>query len=122
MNEGSLVHIVYVEDNFPNQHLIERIAHTGQHAVTTYSTAEDALYNFSSDQPDLLLVDVSLAGPMNGLEFVRHLREQGHTLPIIAITAVAEQGDCLDAGCDAYFVKPIPVQDVHELIEQYAAR
>lgn len=111
--------IVYVEDNLPNQSLIERIAHSGQHQVITYPTAEDALYNFEDDQPDMLLVDIELAGPMNGLEMVRHLRDNGLNLPIIAITSVAERDECIEAGCNDYFVKPVSVQALYDLIEQY---
>jgi CheY-like chemotaxis protein len=112
--------IVYVEDNLPNQSLVERIAHSGQHQVVTYPTAEDALHHFDEDQPDILLVDVELAGPMDGLEFVRRIRSAGIDLPIIAITSVAGRDECMEAGCDAYFVKPVPVQDLYNLLEQYA--
>ncbi|MFW5748553.1 MAG: response regulator [Chloroflexota bacterium] len=111
--------IVYVEDNFPNRSLIERIAQGGRHQVVTYATAEDALYNLNDDQPDMLLVDVALAGPMTGLDLVRQVRAAGMTLPIVAITSVADKEDCLAAGCDAFFVKPIPVQDLYDLIEKY---
>ncbi len=112
--------IVYVEDNMPNQSLIERIAHSGRHVVVTYPTAEDALHNFDEDQPDMLLVDVELAGPMDGLEMVRRIRQAGLRLPIIAITSVAEREECIEAGCDEYFVKPVPVQELYSLIENYS--
>lgn len=113
--------IVYLEDNFPNQSLVERIAAGGKHDVVTYPTAEDALYHLDADAPDVLLVDVALAGPMDGLSFVREIRAAGIDLPVIAITSVAEKDECLAAGCDAYFVKPIPVSDLVELIESYSS-
>lgn len=112
--------IVYVEDNRPNQSLIERIVRTGHHQVFPYSTAEDALHNFDRDQPDILLVDVELAGPMNGLDMVRHLRAGGYHQLIVAITAVATEQECMDAGCDAYFVKPVAIGSLWQLIDQYA--
>ncbi len=112
--------IVYVEDNLPNQSLVERIANSGKHEVVTYPTAEDALHNFEDDQPDVLLVDVELAGPMTGLDMVREIRAAGLTLPIIALTSNVPHEECLDAGCDAHFMKPVPVGDLFALIEQYA--
>lgn len=111
--------IVYVEDNFPNQSLVERIANAGQHEVFTYLKAEDALDNFEYDQPQMLLVDVALAGPMTGLEMVRHIRSAGYDLPIIALTSVSSEQECLEAGCNAYFVKPIRVQQLLETIQHY---
>jgi DNA-binding response OmpR family regulator len=112
--------IVYVEDNRPDQSRIERIVRTGHHQVFPYSTAEDALHNLSRDQPDMLLVDVELAGPMNGLDMVRHLRANDYHQLIVAITAVATEQECMDAGCDAYFVKPVAVGRLWELIEHYS--
>ena len=112
--------IVYLEDNFPNQSLVERIANSGRHDVVTYPTAEDALHHFDNDQPDILLVDIALAGPMDGLTFVREVRNAGLNLPIIAITSVASAHECLEAGCDSHFVKPVPVQELYDLIESYA--
>lgn len=112
--------IVYVEDNRPNQSLIERIVKTGHHQIFAYSTAEDALYNIERDQPDILLVDVELAGPMNGLDMVRQLRASGYHQLIVAITAVATEQECMDAGCDAYFVKPVAIGSLRELIDHYS--
>lgn len=113
--------IVYLEDNLPNQSLVQRIATGGDHEVVTYATAEDAMYHLDNDQPDVLLVDVALAGPMDGLSFVREIRAAGLDTPVIAITSAAEEQDCLAAGCDAYFVKPIPVGELIDLINAYAA-
>jgi CheY-like chemotaxis protein len=117
--------ILYIEDNQANLSLIQRIARMGGHDVVSYSNGEDALRNFASDQPDLLLVDLQLAGELNGLDVVKTLRESGKTLPIIAVTAYAMVGDrerCLDAGCDTYMPKPLPVAELVEMIRRYETR
>lgn len=117
--------ILYIEDNQANLSLIQRIARMGGHDVVSYSNGEDALRNFASDQPDLLLVDLQLAGELNGLDVVKTLRESGKTLPIIAVTAYAMVGDrerCLDAGCDSYMPKPLPVAELVEMIRRYETR
>lgn len=112
--------IMYIEDNIPNRSLIERITSSGNHTLHTYATAEDALFHFTEDDPHLILVDVELAGQMTGLDFVRTLRSEGLTLPIIAITSVTNEHMCMEAGCNAAFLKPIPVQQVWQMIEDYA--
>lgn len=114
--------IVYIEDNFPNQSLVQRIVAGANHEVITYPTAEDALFNFDNLKPDMVLVDVELAGPMTGLDFVRKIRSAGHRLPVVAITAVSAKQECLDAGCDAFFVKPVPVREFFEYVQEHAAK
>lgn len=112
--------ILYVEDDNTNLALVERIAYSGRHEVLSYATAEDAMANFASIQPDLMLVDHFLDGPMSGLDMVRQLRNAGYTLPIVAMSSFSNETDSLAAGCDHYFVKPVPVNQVWALIEHYA--
>ncbi|GAB4521407.1 MAG: hypothetical protein OHK0046_32750 [Anaerolineae bacterium] len=112
--------ILYVEDNMANVSLVKRVAR--QHEIINYIDGADALKNFTTDQPDLVLMDVQLAGSMNGLEVVQKLREQGYNTPIIAVTAYAMLGDrerCLAAGCDDYIAKPLPIPRLVEILQHY---
>lgn len=114
--------IMYVEDNPANISLLQRIARMGGHEVINYTDGEVALSRFSNDNPDLVLMDLQLEGSIGGLEVVRRLRERGFKTPIVAVTAYAMVGDrerCLEAGCDGYLSKPLPVGDVVELVQKY---
>lgn len=114
--------ILYVEDNPANLFLVQRVARMGNHEVLNYTTGETALENFERDHPDLVLMDVQLAGNMTGLDVVRKLRGSGYRTPIIAVTAYAMIGDrerCMDAGCDDYLAKPLPVPKLVEIIKRY---
>lgn len=114
--------ILYVEDNSANLFLVQRVARMGSHEVINYTEGQKALDNFGKDNPDLVLMDVQLPGKLTGLDVVRALRAAGYKTPIIAVTAYAMMGDrekCLEAGCDDYLAKPMPVAELIEKIKRY---
>lgn len=114
--------ILYVEDNPANLSLMQRIARMGGHEVISYTEGEQALERFAGDDPDLVLLDVQLAGALSGLDVVKILRERGVVTPVIAVTAYAMVGDkekCLEAGFDGYMSKPLPVAELVELVQKY---
>jgi CheY-like chemotaxis protein len=113
---------MYVEDNPANLFLIKRVARAGNHEVISHVDGEEVLKNFDADKPDLVLMDIQLTGPKDGLEVVKELRKRGYTIPIIAVTAYAMVGDrerCLEAGCDDYIAKPLPITELLNLLERY---
>lgn len=113
--------IMYVEDNPANLSLLQRIARMGNHTIIPYTDGESALVNYEQDCPDLVLMDVQLAGGLSGLDVVRKLRERGFRTPIIAVTAYAMTGDrdrCIEAGCDTYIAKPLPVAELIEMLRK----
>lgn len=115
--------ILYVEDNAANVFLVKRIAKVGGHDVVNYIDGSEALQQFESDHPDLVLMDIQLAGDLTGLDVVQRLRNRGSRVPIIAVTAYAMVGDrerCLAAGCDDYLAKPLPIPRLMEIFDHYA--
>lgn len=114
--------IVYVEDNLANVHLVKRVARMGNHEVINYIDGMDAFNNFATDHPDLVLMDIQLAGELTGIEVVKKLRDKGFETPIYAVTAYAMVGDrerCIEAGCTGYMSKPIPVTELVTLFQKY---
>ncbi|MGL4744370.1 MAG: response regulator transcription factor [Dermatophilaceae bacterium] len=66
------------------------------------------------EQPDLLVLDLGLP-KMDGLEVCRRLRQEGSTLPVIVLTARADEVDTvvgLDAGADDYVTKPFRLAEL----------
>ncbi|MBI1256372.1 MAG: response regulator [Chloroflexi bacterium] len=114
--------IMYVEDNPANISLLQRIARMGGHEVINYTNGETALNNFEQDHADLVLMDLQLEGRFSGLDVVKELRSRGFKTPIVAVTAYAMVGDrerCIEAGCDSYLSKPLPVAELVEMVHTY---
>src|ERR1044071_3442618 len=63
---------------------------------------------------DLVVLDLGLPG-MDGLEVARRLRADGHTVPILILTARADEVDTivgLDEGADDYVTKPFRLAEL----------
>ncbi len=114
--------IMYVEDNMVNLALVERVARMGGHTILSYKNGVEALKALENEQVDLILMDIELDGELDGMEVTRRLRARGDKRPIVAVTAYAMRGDkerILEAGCDDYLPKPIPIVDFLQILAKY---
>ena len=89
--------------------------------MTTATDGQQAIDLGSSENPDLILMDMSLP-VVDGWEATRRLKASQATceIPIIALTAYAMEEDELkarEAGCDDYDTKPIELKRLLEKIE-----
>jgi len=94
-------------------------------SCTAVENGREALRAVESQHFDLILMDVSMP-EMDGITATRELRHNEHAsgshLPIIAVTALAMEGDrerCLAAGMDDYVSKPINFDDLHQKLQQW---
>ena len=122
--------IFIVEDEPSDLKLATVVLESDGHRVVGAGTPAEVMGAVLDDRPDVILLDVALPGT-NGMELTRQLKANPHTagIPIIAITAYPTafpQTEMIEAGCDAYFVKPISTRtlsrDVTEVVEQHQRR
>lgn len=107
--------IAVVEDN-PDNRLLVRVILESLYEVIEYETGPEALDALPKENPDLVLLDISLP-EMDGTEVLRRIRasEQLRSLPVIALTAHAMAGDrekYIGAGFNDYVTKPIVDEQV----------
>jgi CheY-like chemotaxis protein len=112
--------ILVVDDNIVNLKLASDMMEHEGYVVDRAIDAETALEAIAMNRPDLILMDLALPG-MDGLALTRHLRAQDSTkgIPVVALTAFAMKRDeerALEAGCDAYIVKPIDTRSLPALL------
>ena len=103
--------ILLVEDNEMNRDMLSRRLKRRGYEVTIAMDGAQGVAMASSEQPDLVLMDMSLP-VMDGWEATKTLKANPDTsaIPVIALTAHAMSGDrakALEAGCDDYDTKPI---------------
>lgn len=77
-------------------------------------TGQSALDLVQRHDPHLMLLDIRLPD-LSGFDVCGNLRKQGHSLPILMLTARDEEVDKilgLEIGADDYIVKPYSIREV----------
>jgi len=103
--------ILVVDDQFQNIELLEAYLIGQDYEIVKASSGEEALQKISSNQFDLVLLDVMMP-KMSGLEVLKKLRadEKTKALPVVMVTVLKETEDkvkALEAGCDDFISKPV---------------
>jgi two-component system, cell cycle response regulator DivK len=118
--------ILLVEDHVLNRRLAEVTLSARGHRVLQADSVEAARAALAQQLPDVVLMDIELPGG-GGVALMQEIRSLPAMarLPIIAVTALAMQGDrerLLRAGFDAYISKPIDVATFGPEIESLVSR
>jgi two-component system, cell cycle response regulator DivK len=103
--------ILLVEDNAMNRDMLSRRLVRNGYEVFLAIDGQQGADMALSEQPDLILMDMSLP-VIDGWEATRRIKANDATrrIPVIALTAHAMAGDrekAMEAGCEDYDTKPV---------------
>ncbi len=113
--------VLLVEDDDRISEPLIRVLRSEGFEVAHVAAGLDALASVGDHCPDLVLLDLTLPD-IDGLDVCRKLRSDHPSLPIIMLTARAEEMDVivgLNAGADDYVAKPFRLA---ELVARIRAR
>ena len=105
--------ILVVEDDASVRNLITTTLKSNDYRYITAPNGASAILSASSQQPDIVLLDLGLPD-LDGVEIIRRIRSWSD-MPIIVISARSEDSDkvsALDAGADDYLTKPFSVTEM----------
>jgi DNA-binding response OmpR family regulator len=111
--EENMAKILIADDNVQITSILSEYAAKEGHLIATAYSGTEALANFHTFQPDLVLLDVMMPG-MDGFEVCREIRKT-HMTPVIMVTARGEDFERimgLDIGADDYILKPFSPSEV----------
>ncbi len=106
--------LLVVEDERKIARVIATALRGDGHAVDVVYDGDEGLAMAQTEPYDLLILDRMLPG-MSGTDIVRQLRTEGHTMPILLLTALGTTEDKtfgLDSGADDYLVKPFAIDEL----------
>lgn len=113
--------ILIVEDNVNNIEMLADYLRAHGHMVHLACDGEQAIRFLRVELPDIVLMDIQMP-KLDGWGAIQQIRADPDlaAVPIIAVTALAMQGDrdrCLQAGADAYLSKPFRLREMLATIE-----
>jgi len=91
----------------------------GYNVVGCENLAEDAIQKAGELRPDLVLMDIELAGDIDGVQAADTIRKKYH-IPVIYITAICDTKTLERVGASVpygYILKPFTENELHTVIE-----
>lgn len=115
--------ILVVEDNEINQELIQDLLTHHGLQIELANNGQEALDKLEQETFDGVLMDIQMP-VMNGYTATERIRQQDcyRTLPIIAMTANALNGDdrkALEVGMNAHIVKPVSINNFFQTLARW---
>ncbi|MBI2821145.1 MAG: response regulator transcription factor [Acidobacteria bacterium] len=105
---------ILVVDDEPQIRRVMRVGLSRQsYEVTDARSGEEALEKLRLEQPDLILLDLNMAG-IGGLETCREIRRSSDVLIVVLSVKNSEEDKvrALDAGADDYVTKPFGMDEL----------
>jgi CheY-like chemotaxis protein len=118
-----MANVLIAEDIGMQATLIERYLRGVHDVVDVVATAEDAVDRVRETDPDVVVMDLNLreGTGIEATEAIKRL-DRGVGVVISTVAADAEVRErALDAGADAYLVKPYEQGDLLEAVKSAAA-
>lgn len=118
--QGELPRVLVVDDYADARYIVREILSFSGFQVLEAANGTDALRSALEEEPDVVLMDLSLPG-LDGAEVTKRMRLDERTIatPVIAFTAHALEEDrqrALAAGCDRVLVKPCQPSDIVDAV------
>jgi DNA-binding response OmpR family regulator len=114
------------EDDPDITFLLEMFLSESGYDVAMAQDGVGALSMCRDQRPDVLLLDFTMPGGLNGRDVVTRLKADPDTagMPVLMLSARTDEehmNACLEAGAAAYLVKPFPMDELVELLAAHAA-
>ena len=116
--------ILVVEDEARLAQTLAELLHRQGYTADISGDGLSGLDNAASDIYDLVVLDAMLPG-MDGFTLLQRLRQEGHTVPVLMLTArsgVEDRVRGLDSGADYYLTKPFEMKELLARVEAVLRR
>ena len=126
-----MARILVVDDDPDITYALSLFLRAEGHDVKTAASRAAGMKEMDAFAPELMVLDVMMEQPDDGIAMAQELRRTGRTLPIVMLTSVGKVtgmsfgSDAELVPVDAFFEKPVPpaelLRKVRELLEKSEA-
>ncbi len=120
--------VLIVDDDADARELLRSILAQSGASVRTASSAAEAMEQFRTRRPDVLVSDIGMPG-RDGYDLIREIRslatESGAQIPALALTAFARSDDrrrAISAGFHMHLAKPVEPAELVTVVSSLASR
>ena len=117
--------VLVVDDQAITRDVVAVMLDQDEVEVHAAHDGETALKQAALLRPDVVLLDVSMPGGLDGFEVCRRLRAEPEPPRVVMLTGhddAAYRRRAREAGAEAYLVKPFSAADLYAAVEREAAR
>ena len=111
--------ILIVEDDIKMRELLKEILGPLKYQILEAGDGEEALDLLKNQAVDLIITDRAMP-IMGGLEFLKKLREDNKTVPVLMLSAYGDEelwASAVGLGIEDYIVKPFLAEDVLKIVK-----
>lgn len=111
--------ILIIDDSSLSRRMMRKILENASYHVVEASEGFSALEIFSLENPELVLLDLTMPG-MNGFDVLKQLKELRPSVKVVVATADIQSFTkklAFDMGADGFITKPFDSEEVINMIK-----
>jgi PAS domain S-box-containing protein len=116
--------ILVIDDDADGRDMIAAHLRLGGHDIQEAADGVSGIESAQRYHPEIAIIDIGLPGA-DGYAVARALRNEGQTIPLVALTGYGQPEDrqrARKAGFDSHLTKPVDPLRLMELIDELTAR
>ena len=113
--------LLYVEDDVALTSATKKYFSERGYEVLLSDNAEEALFIYQKNHPDIILLDITIHGKLSGYYVLNTIRRENTEIPIIILSSNTDKDEVikgLKAGADDYIRKNCHLDELHVRVEK----
>lgn len=120
MNNSKKNVLIVEDDNLLLMVTSKLVKKIGHDVVATANNGRTALEHIATHDPDIVLMDIRLKGDWDGIETVKHIKNQ-YTIPVIYLSGSSypqSRDRAMQIGFEGFLEKPVQIEQLKHAFQK----